>query len=110
MSNTYTHKMKAKQNIDFRKQCKINRDTMGWLFQGIFITYDYEYISRRIPKSKADKYKYYRWFAAEPRWWRNMHHTRPRRRANKKVCRDIVNNADVDYAYPLDHKPHFYYW
>jgi hypothetical protein len=47
-----------------------------------------------------------------PKWWRKLHMTRPRRRANALCCTRIAKGADPDgIQFPLgNHKPHVYYW
>lgn len=47
-----------------------------------------------------------------PKWWRKLHMTRPRRRANKQVCRLVLKGSDPDsLVLPLgNRKPHRYYW
>jgi len=47
-----------------------------------------------------------------PRWWRQMHMTRPMRHANRLLCRDMLRGTDAEAALwpPGNHKPHVYYW
>ena len=47
-----------------------------------------------------------------PKWWRKLFMTRPRRRANKAMCRHLLGGCDPDgLAFPLGNcKPHKYYW
>jgi hypothetical protein len=47
-----------------------------------------------------------------PKWWRKLHMTRPRRRANKRICYLILSGADPDgLVLPLgNRRPHVYYW
>ena len=47
-----------------------------------------------------------------PKWWRKLHMTRPRRRANKWCCTCISKGQDPDeISFPLGNcKPHVYYW
>lgn len=46
------------------------------------------------------------------KWWRKLFMTRPRRRANERVCWLILHGADPDgLTAPLGNcKPHVYYW
>ena len=51
-----------------------------------------------------------KWSARDPKAWRKMMHTRPRRRANKKICHDILDGIDPDsLSHPLEKKPHLYW-
>lgn len=47
-----------------------------------------------------------------PKWWDVVFHTRPRRRRESLMLRKVVIGAiDADNAvWPLEHKPHKYYW
>ena len=47
-----------------------------------------------------------------PKWWRKLYMTRPRRRANKHVCRLVLQGRAPDgLVLPLGNsKPHVYYW
>lgn len=47
-----------------------------------------------------------------PKWWRKLYMTRPRRRANKEVCRRVLSGRDPNgLVFPLGNcKPHVYYW
>jgi hypothetical protein len=47
-----------------------------------------------------------------PKYWRKLHMTKPRRRANAFFCMRIMKGVDPDgMAFPLgNHKPHWYYW
>jgi len=52
------------------------------------------------------------WLSNWPRWWDIIHHTKPRRRAESKALRAVFREqVDPDnVAWPLDKKPHIYYW
>lgn len=54
------------------------------------------------------------WFKSEPKEWRKMHKTRPRRRqthsANTALFREVDYEDFNDTKYPLDRRPHIYYW
>ena len=57
------------------------------------------------------------WYNAnrsEPHWWRNLKHIRPSRRRNHAFCLDVVTGRTIDrldgLPYPLNNKPHIYYW
>lgn len=46
-----------------------------------------------------------------PAWWDRTFHTRPHRTATKRLELAVLRGADPDaIAWPLRHKPHFYYW
>lgn len=47
-----------------------------------------------------------------PKWWRKLHMTRPRRRANTAFCHRAERGEDYDdLVFPLgNRKPHEYYW
>jgi len=47
-----------------------------------------------------------------PKWWRKLHMTRPRRRANASCCMQIMKGNDPEgMVFPLgNRKPHVYYW
>jgi hypothetical protein len=47
-----------------------------------------------------------------PKWWDVIFHTRPTRRKNDQVMRNIIQGFDPDNAVFRDHphKPHQYYW
>ena len=50
----------------------------------------------------------WRWLGNEPKWWRTMHKHRKQRNA----CRDckIEVMKGLEPTWPLDKKPHEYYW
>lgn len=50
--------------------------------------------------------------ANHPRWWDIMHHTRPRRAKEKALTRKVLKGAiDAENVpWPLEKKPHIYYW
>ncbi len=52
------------------------------------------------------------WTRSYPRAWDIQQHTRPRRAREKQLARDIRDGrADPDnVAWPLQKKPHIYYW
>lgn len=46
-----------------------------------------------------------------PRWWDKMFHTRPRRSAVRALEREaLISDEVADLIWPLDKKPHQYYW
>jgi len=47
-----------------------------------------------------------------PAWWDRTFHTRPRRAKERAITRNIlVGKLDPDNAaWPLEKKPHIYYW
>lgn len=57
-------------------------------------------------------YNNWRWLTHWPRWWDIEHHTRPRRRVETRIAHAVKRgylDAD-DTVWPLDKKPHSYYW
>lgn len=52
------------------------------------------------------------WCSTYPRWHDILFHTRPRRMAEAEIERAILaGKVDPDdTAWPLEHKPHKYYW
>ena len=61
--------------------------------------------------------KYRRWYGpcfpmGTPKWWRKLYMTRPRRRANRALCRRILKGESFDELVfpPGNRKPHVYYW
>lgn len=54
----------------------------------------------------------YWWMQNYPKWWDHIFHTKPRRakerQALDRVKRDLYNGENE--LFPLDHKPHEYYW
>lgn len=52
------------------------------------------------------------WLGNWPRYWDILHHTRPRRRAERAMEHKVIEGiADLDdLTWPLDKKPHQYYW
>lgn len=50
------------------------------------------------------------WYRNEPKWWRKMYHTRPKRRENTRRCKDALHGIE-EQVWPLgNRKPHVYYW
>lgn len=45
-----------------------------------------------------------------PKWWDHVFHTKPRRAAERKAVHEAMKNPEKDVIFPLDHKPHQYYW
>jgi hypothetical protein len=53
------------------------------------------------------------WLNHYPRWWDIMHHTRPRRRDERRITWLVLTgDLDPDAAtWPLGNsRPHIYYW
>ncbi len=52
------------------------------------------------------------WFMHEaPGWWVNVFMTRPARREQKRLLRQVIGGADSDgLNWPDFHKPFVYYW
>lgn len=66
----------------------------------------------RIKRSYTGKYHRMKYDSA-PKAWVNCYMTRPRRRVERALCREIAHTQGVerDVAFPLgNHKPHIYYW
>lgn len=67
------------------------------------------HFKRRRPKTSPRHHRT-RW-DNNPRWWDVIFHTRPNRRAKRALEREIIKGADDEnVAWPLQHKPHNYYW
>ena len=81
---------------------------------------------RRRPRTRTsgkryDKWKgkrleargiYYYWMGSWPSWWDILFHRRPTRRAEAAVAGAVMRGeVDPDAAlWPLEKKPHKYYW
>ena len=53
----------------------------------------------------------WRWMQDTPKWWHVLHHSRPHRRATKRLETKIMKGEDPDdIAWPVARKPHIYYW
>ncbi|MDX8355580.1 hypothetical protein SLH47_24725 [Cognatiyoonia sp. IB215182] len=51
------------------------------------------------------------WLGNWPRWHDKLYHTRPRRREENKLTREVLKGSDPDnMAWPLNRKPHEHYW
>ncbi len=52
------------------------------------------------------------WLDHWPRHWDVVYHTRPRRRRERRLLKDVLcGRRDPDaIAWPVNHKPHVYYW
>lgn len=52
------------------------------------------------------------WTSSSPRWHDILYHNRPRRHRERIKCSQIVNGSlDADEViWPLEKKPHHYYW
>ena len=62
-----------------------------------------KYRYRRLP--------YYNWLGSWPRWHDIIFHTRPRRRQTKACEIKAIKGYDLDaILWPLEKKPHIYYW
>jgi hypothetical protein len=73
---------------------------------------DAEYGAAVLAWRKAwDDYPWFWAMSNYPAHWDRTYHTRPRRVKNRRACRAILAGADPDnMVYPLDKKPHIYYW
>lgn len=57
------------------------------------------------------RYAVYRWNGNYPRHHDKIFHTRPRRRLEKKIQKKVMKGTDPEnLAWPVEHKPHIYYW
>lgn len=47
-----------------------------------------------------------------PGWWANLYMNRPKRRENRRLCKEVAAGADPDsIVFPLgNRRPHVYYW
>ncbi len=62
-------------------------------------------LNRRIKSGNYD------WLSNYPRWWDKVRHTGPARAHRRGLEHKILRGADPDnIAWPLNHKPHDYYW
>jgi len=52
------------------------------------------------------------WNWTTPGWWNNLFHTRPWRRKNRRCEWRVLHDPDAAYGliWPLDRKPHWYFW
>ena len=51
------------------------------------------------------------WLTRWPRWWDIVFHTRPQRRRTRKCLVAVMQGHDPDaILWPVDKKPHIYYW
>ena len=72
--------------------------------------------SKRYDKWKARRLekegKYYWWMGSWPAWWDIIFHRRPHRRRTREVLNAVSRGyIDADAAaYPVDKKPHSYFW
>ena len=95
MSNTYKHKLRAKLNKEFKN------------------------LSGKDYQEAWDKCLYRIWseaygyglYSSCPKEWNKLHHIRPTRRKEKASCNKVtIENMGEDIMFPLDKKPHIYYW
>lgn len=49
------------------------------------------------------------WYRSTPSWWNKLHHHKPKRREHRDMLRNVVK-GEVEQTWPLDKKPHKYYW
>lgn len=51
------------------------------------------------------------WLSNHPRFWDNIHHTRPRRAEERLKLRAVLAGGDPDATvWPDGRKPHIYFW
>ena len=52
------------------------------------------------------------WFMHTPMWWHHEMHTKPRRAKTRVATQRVYKLIDYEDAeeFPLDKKPHIYYW
>lgn len=50
--------------------------------------------------------------SGNPGWWNILHHSRPRRRDNKRICRLIMHGGDAEgLTWPIGtRKPNYWFW
>jgi hypothetical protein len=64
-----------------------------------------------FPYGPEDWNTYKSMMSSNPAWWDRMHHTRPWRAKSDRVTRMVMKGYDPDeLAWPVNHKPHIYYW
>jgi len=51
----------------------------------------------------------WRWLGSYPGWWDTMFHHRPRRQKELLAKRRVLKGEE-EILWPLDKKPHHYYW
>lgn len=57
------------------------------------------------------EYAGWHFYASCPKAWNKMFHTRPLRRREKKVLKEIdLNNRGEEVSFQSYKKPHHYYW
>ena len=64
-------------------------------------------------KAKARTYgRSWWWMRNYPKWWDHLRHTIPRRQAERQTVHRTLRDPDhgENEVWPLDHKPHQYYW
>lgn len=52
------------------------------------------------------------WLRNYPKWWDHEFHTKPRRAAERQAIDSVKRDPALgeNALFPLDHKPHIYYW
>lgn len=71
----------------------------------------HRYSSRTFEKRYKVKDWWVAWICKAPAWHHIVFHRRPRRRATAAMENKILRGHDPDAAeWPLDKKPHRYYW
>lgn len=75
--------------------------------RGLFLCGPGIYQREYIPSS-------WRWisYSNSPGWWRRYQMLRPARRKSRQLCTKIAKDdrGSGDVMFPLDRKPHHYYW
>lgn len=70
-------------------------------------SYSVKGLERRLKLETEDV----RWLKNWPRWHDKLYHTRPSRREERKLERELLKGQCADnLAWPTSRRPHHYYW
>lgn len=69
----------------------------------------YKYKSIYASLKTQDKVKVDNWHKQEPSWWTRLTSTK-KRRAEERFLRSQIDLTHTDFVWPLDKKPHIYFW
>ena len=51
----------------------------------------------------------WRWCSQTPGWWNTLFHHRPKRREHGRLIHKVLRGEE-ELIWPLDKRPHKYYW
>ena len=61
-------------------------------------------------KAKQRKFGDFWWaYGTTPSWWNRMMHNRPKRVEHRRMEQRVLR-GEYEQVWPLDRKPHDYYW